>query len=96
MSQNNKECFKRVVGALVLVLLVFAAFLFLKAVTYRGRGEIPAGRDVQIHVFINQNDSVVNALQKDVEHLSSLLEVMQSDTVIMEIRRFNGVEPADD
>ena len=87
MIQNRKRFFKRAVEILVLVLGIFSACLFVMAVFPGREVDASSGQDTQIHVFINQNDSIVNKLQEDVEHLSSLIEKMQTDTVIIEMRK---------
>ncbi|MEE0316713.1 MAG: hypothetical protein UDS46_04360 [Bacteroidales bacterium] len=92
MIQNKKRFFKRAVEMLVLVLGIFSAFLFGEAVFCGRKIDASSGQDTRIHVFINQNDSVVTKLQKDVEHLSSLIEKMKTDTVTIEIRKLNTSE----
>lgn len=87
MIQNRKQFFKIAVEVLVLVLGFFAAFLSVKAVFPGCEVEVSSKQNTQIHVFINQNDSIVNKLHEDVEHLSSLIEKMQTDTVIIEMRK---------
>ena len=87
MIQNRKQFFKRVVEVLVLLLGIFSAFLFVKAVFLGRKIDDSSEKDTQIHVFINQNDSIVNKLQEEVEHLSSLIEKMQTDTIIIEMRK---------
>ena len=87
MIQNRKQFFKRAVEVLVLVLGIFSASLFIKAIFLGRKIGASFGQDTQIHVFINQNDSIVTKLKEDVEHLSFLIEKMQSDTVIIEMRK---------
>jgi len=66
-------------------LSVVAASFFFIAIFHNAH-QITAPES-QIHVFINQNDSVVTKLQEDVEHLSMLIEKMNADTVIIEMRK---------
>lgn len=87
MIQNKKRFFKITVEVLVLILGIFSIFLFVKAVLTGSKIDASSGQDTQIHVFINQNDSIANKLQKDVEHLSALIEKMQTDTLIIEMRK---------
>ncbi len=92
MIQNRKRFFKTTVVIFVLVLVIFSSFLFIKAVFHGRNYDASSVQDTQIHVFINQNDSIVKKLQEDVEHLSSLIEKMQTDTVIIEMRKPNASE----
>lgn len=87
MIQNRKQFFKSAVEVSVIVLGVFSAFLFVKAVFLGPKFDESARQDTQIHIIINQNDSVVNKLQEDVESLSILIEKMQTDTLIIEMRK---------
>ena len=86
MIQNKKQFFKIVVIVLVAILFLLSILLFSKAVVQSNKNEEFCGYDPQIHVFINQNDSIVEKLREDVVHLSSLIENMQKDTVIIEMR----------
>ena len=69
--------------ALLVVLGLFFLFLLYKAIICDTHKDL--GRESQIHIFINDNDSIITNLQKDVEHLSSLIEAMSADTVVIEL-----------
>lgn len=82
--QNKRVFFKLVVESFLVVLGVLLLFLFGRAVfcdTHINRGQ-----ESQIHIFINDNDSIITTLQKDVEHLSSMIEAMSADTLVIEMR----------
>lgn len=43
--------------------------------------------NTEIHVYINENDSVVDQLQKSVTELTKLLEGVQDDSMVISIER---------
>ena len=62
-----------------------ALVLFIIAVV-KGCGEANVDTS-KIQVYINDNDSIVNQLQMDVEKLSKLLERMETDSVVVIVNR---------
>ena len=87
MIQNKKQFFKRVVEVLVVLLGIFSALLFVKAVFIGRKINDSFEPDTQIRVFINQNDSIVKILHENGEHLSPLFVKMQTDKIIIEIKK---------
>ena len=87
MIQNRKKIFKSAVVVLIVVLVIFSAFFFFKAAFPSHKIDNPSSYNTQIHIFINQNDSIINRLQEDVERLSSIIENMRTDTVVIEMRK---------
>lgn len=85
--QNKRVFFKRVVESFLVVLGFLLLFLFGRAVFCDT--QINRAPEAQIHVYINDNDSIITKLQKDVEHLSSLIAAMSADTVVIEMRHPN-------
>lgn len=69
------------------VLGLIAASFFVAAIFARNKLPETKSDTLQIHVFINDNDSIVNQLQQDVSHLSNLIEGFQSDTLVITRRR---------
>ena len=41
----------------------------------------------QIHVYINENDSLIYKLQQDVERLSTMMDELSADTLVLELKR---------
>ena len=81
MNKGDKIVFLLLSGILALV----AVCLFCKAIICEPQPD--STQEIQVHVFINQNDSIVNYLQKDVEHLTSIIEEMQADTLVIKMHR---------
>lgn len=69
------------------ILGILAIVTFLMAVI-KGCGEEKAANP-QIQVYINDNDSIVNQLQMDVNHLTELIEQMDKDSLAVEVKRLN-------
>lgn len=44
-------------------------------------------KNTEIQVYINENDSIVNQLQKDVIQLTKLLKDVQNDSMIVSVER---------
>ena len=65
------------------ILGILAIVTFLMAVI-KGCGEEKAANP-QIQVYINDNDSIVNQLQMDVNHLTELIEQMESDSIVVTV-----------
>lgn len=71
------------------ILGLMALVTFIIAVV-KGCGE--ANTDTpKIQVYINDNDSIVNQLQMDVENLSKLLEKMETDSVVVTVSKTKKV-----
>lgn len=65
------------------VLGLIAASFFVAAIFTKDKQPETKSDTLQIHVYINDNDSIVNQLQQDVSHLSNLIEGLQSDTLVI-------------
>lgn len=64
---------------------LMAVLSFIIAVV---KGCDEANTDIpKIQVYINDNDSIVNQLQVDVEKLSKLLEKMEKDSIIVTVSK---------
>lgn len=68
------------------MLLGLTALLFFIIAVVKGCGESNTGSP-KIQVYINDNDSIVNQLQMDVEKLSKLLEKMETDSVVVTVSK---------
>lgn len=79
------------IAGIIGVLLVLAAVLsFIIAVV---KGCDKANTDTpKIQVYINDNDSIVNQLQMDVEKLSKLLDEIETDSVIVTVSKTKKVD----
>ena len=72
------------VSAIVLgAILIFAALVSLGVAI--GVGCISKRTDSKLQVYINENDSVIEQLQTDVNHLTEILGKMQNDSVVVTI-----------
>ena len=71
-----------VIGASIVLGLIAVSF-FVAAIFTRDKLPETESNTLQIHVYINDNDSIVNKLQQDVSHLSNLIEGFQSDTLVI-------------
>lgn len=69
-----------VIIASVAMALLFV-FFFAAAMFSGNKHSVEDKDPIQLHIYINENDTVVHQLQLDVSHLSKLLEDLQSDTV---------------
>lgn len=65
------------------VLGLIATSFFVAAIFSKNKLPETKSDTLQIHVYINDNDSIVNQLQQDVSHLSNLIEGFQSDTLVI-------------
>lgn len=68
------------------IILTILAILFFSIALYKGCQEMPKN-NTKIQVYINENDSIVNQLQKDVIQLTELLKDAQNDSMIISIER---------
>lgn len=66
-----------------IVLGLLAAICFVAAIFSKDKLHETKSDAVQVHVFINDNDSIINQLQRDVSHISNLIERLQSDTLVI-------------
>lgn len=96
MSRDKKNLFKKIVIHLIGGLIIVSIILFVFATISGNRNADTTGHESEIHIFINQNDSIVYKMQEDIEKLSKLIEKMNSDTVIIEMIRANSVGDAVD
>ena len=83
MGKTVKFWFCIVSGFLAVVAVIMFAIAILKGCQHQEVDRHP------IHVYINNNDSIVNKLQMDVERLTKMIERMDSDSVVVEIRHIN-------
>lgn len=75
---------KVVFGIVAAILLVTFMFFFCAALfTTHPVSE----QNQQIHVYINENDSLIYKLQQDVERLSTMIDELSADTLVLELRR---------
>ncbi|WP_308285170.1 hypothetical protein [Prevotella sp.] len=65
-------------------ILIMLAILFISVAIYKGCQEVPQN-NTKMQVYINENDSLVNQLQKDVTQLTKLLKDMQNDSMVITI-----------
>lgn len=65
-------------------ILIMLAILFISIAIYKGCQEVPQN-STKMQVYINENDSLVNQLQKDVTQLTKLLKDMQNDSIVISI-----------
>ena len=65
-------------------ILIMLAILFISIAIYKGCQEVPPN-NTKMQVYINENDSLVNQLQKDVTQLTKLLKDMQNDSMVISI-----------
>lgn len=74
-----------IAGIIGSLLGLMALLTFILAVV-KGCGE--TNTDIpKIQVYINDNDSIVNQLQMDVENLSKLLEKIETDSVVVTVSK---------
>ena len=74
-----------IVGILGGILALIAVVTFVIAVV-RGCDDV-TNTIPKIQVYINDNDSIVNQLQMDVNNLEKLIEDMEADSVIFTLSR---------
>lgn len=65
-------------------ILIMLVILFISIAIYKGGQEVPQN-NTKMQVYINENDSLVNQLQKDVTQLTKLLKDMQNDSMVISI-----------
>lgn len=68
-----------------------SAILFIYCTIYKGCQEVPQNK-TEMRVYINENDSLVNQLQKDVTQLTKLLKDMQNDSMVITIDKVKRKE----
>lgn len=74
-----------IAGVIGGILALMAVATFVIAV-FRGFDDVTEATP-QIHVYINNNDSIVNQLQMDVYHLTKLIEDMETDSVVVTVSK---------
>lgn len=74
-----------IAGFIGIVLGVIAIVTFISAVVSGFYEKDTTSQKIQ--VYINDNDSVVNLLQMDVNHLTELLEKMEKDSVVVTVSK---------
>lgn len=79
MKQDRKTAFRTIVA--VLCLVAFA--LFTAAIFADSSNSIPHQDDVKVHIYLNDNDSIINRLQQDVSRLTRIVEDFQEDTLVI-------------
>lgn len=67
-----------IIGGLLGLMAILSFILAVVKGCYEPNTDTP-----KIQVYINDNDSIVNQLQMDVEKLSKLLEKMEADSVVV-------------
>ena len=69
-------------------ILSILGVLFFGIAIFKGESTHDKTNAIQpIQVYINDNDSVIQQLQLDVEHLSSMLENMQNDSLVITVEK---------
>lgn len=74
-----------IAGVIGGILALMAVATFVIAV-FRGFDDVTEATP-KIHVYINNNDSIVNQLQMDVYHLTKLIEDMETDSVVVTVSK---------
>lgn len=74
-----------IAGFIGIVLGVIAIVTFISAVVSGFYEKDTTSQKIQ--VYINDNDSVVNQLQMDLNHLTKLLEKMEKDSVVVTVSK---------
>lgn len=74
-----------IAGILGGILTLMAVVTFVIAV-FRGCDDVTETTP-KIQVYINDNDSIVNQLQTDVNHLTKLIEKMEADSVVVTVSK---------
>lgn len=85
MNKIDKVLF----GIVAAILLVTFMFFFCAALLTTQHG---SEQNQQIRVYINENDSLIYKLQQDVERLSTMIDKLSADTLVLEVRRPNIIE----
>lgn len=84
---------KKLTNFLIILCAIFtmSAILFIYCAIYKGCQEVPQNK-TEMRVYINENDSLVNQLQKDVTQLTKLLKDMQNDSMVITIDKVKRKE----
>ena len=85
MNKIDKVLF----GIVAAILLVTFLFFFCAALLTTQHG---SEQNQLIRVYINENDSLIYKLQQDVERLSTIIDKLSADTLVLEVRRPNIIE----
>ena len=64
-------------------LALIALCLFVKAIFMGKQPSMEQTETVEVKVFLNENDSIINQLQKDVSSLTRIIQALQSDTLVV-------------
>lgn len=72
--------------AIIGVLLLLVAITTFGIAVFKGINN-EEKQPPSVIVYINENDSIVNQLQMDVQRLSELLEKMESDSIVVSINK---------
>ena len=71
-----------IIGGLLGLMAILSFILAVVKGCYEPNTDTP-----KIQVYINDNDSIVNQLQMDVEKLSKMLEKMEADSVVVTVSK---------
>lgn len=83
MKQDRKTAFRTIVIIASIVLCLVALTLFVIAVFASSSNSIPRQDDVKVHIYLNDNDSIINRLQQDVSRLTKTIEGFKEDTLVV-------------
>ena len=83
MSKKNKIMI--VLGSTAGILLIFAISFFCAAMFCTPKQDIEQNHTIR--VYINEDDSLIYKLQQDVERLSTMIDKLSADTLVLELRR---------
>lgn len=83
----EKNKYKNSAIFLSCVLATLGIVFFFAAVCKEKSSEATTNSNHQIQVYINDNDSIINQLQSNVEHLTELLKDMQNDSLIITVEK---------
>lgn len=72
-----------IIVAVILLTIVVATFI---AACVRGCSQVP-GEQQKMQIYINDNDSIVERLQLDVQRLTEHIDRMETDSFAVEIKR---------
>lgn len=72
-------------GSAAGILLIFSMSFFCAAIFCTPKQDIKQNHTVR--VYINEDDSLIYKLQQDVERLSTIIDKLSADTLVLELRR---------
>lgn len=82
---SKKDKIMIVLGSTAGILLIFAISFFCAAMLCTPKQDIEQNHTIR--VYINEDDSLIYKLQQDVERLSTMIDKLSADTLVLELRR---------